>query len=50
MKFVNNWKTTISGLASLLFGLASVLSGDLTSGIPAITSGVGLIFATDVAA
>ncbi len=44
---MKNPKTTFTGIAAVLGGLASIFSGDYVSGITAIVTGVGLIFAKD---
>lgn len=50
MKFLKSWKTTLSGIASVAAGVAAFAAGDYSIAVPAITSGFGLIFATDVGA
>lgn len=47
MKFLTNWKTTLSGIASLAAGLAAGAAGDFATAVPAVTTGLGLIFASD---
>lgn len=44
---MKNPKTTFTGIAAVLGGLASIFSGDYVSGITAIVTGIGLIFAKD---
>lgn len=45
--FKKNWKTTLAGFGSLITGIASVVTGDLHTGVAAILSGIGLIVAKD---
>lgn len=45
--FKKNWKTTLAGLGSLITGVASIVTGDLHTGVTAIIAGIGLIAAKD---
>lgn len=47
MKFLLNWKTTLSGIASVAAGIAAFAAGDYGTAVPAVTTGFGLIFASD---
>ena len=40
-------KTTLSGFAGILTGVVTILKGDLATGVTAILTGVGLVFAKD---
>jgi hypothetical protein len=42
-----NWKTSLFGLGTLITGIATILKGDLHTGIAAILSGIGLFAAKD---
>lgn len=42
-----NWKTSLSGLAALLGGVALIVKGDIAGGVTGILSGLGLIAAKD---
>jgi len=42
-----NWKTSIAGLGSIFTGVALIVKGNLTSGVAAVTTGIGLLFAKD---
>lgn len=42
-----NWKTTLFGITSILSGIATIIKGDIYTGVTIITTGVGLIFAKD---
>lgn len=46
-KILTNWKTSLSGLGSLILGVASIASGNLNEGVAAIITGLGLILAKD---
>lgn len=48
MGFMLNWKTTILGIGTLIFGGVQMFAGDMSSGIANVTAGFGLIFAKDV--
>ena len=42
-----NWKTSLFGLGAVISGLATVLKGDIPTGVTAIISGLGLFAAKD---
>lgn len=42
-----NYKTSVSGLLSILVGIVSCAKGDTASGGSAIASGIGLLLAGD---
>lgn len=42
-----NWKTTLSGIASIITGIVAILNNHVTEGIAAIVAGVGLLAAKD---
>jgi hypothetical protein len=42
-----NWKTSLFGLGAVITGVATVLKGDVPTGITAILSGLGLFAAKD---
>jgi hypothetical protein len=42
-----NWKTSLFGLGAVITGVATVLKGDVPSGITAILGGLGLFAAKD---
>jgi hypothetical protein len=42
-----NWKTSLFGLGAVITGVATLLKGDLHTGIAAILSGIGLFAAKD---
>lgn len=42
-----NWKTTLFGISSIITGIATIIKGDIQTGIAIIVSGAGLIFAKD---
>jgi|GEM_PF-2624700 len=44
---MRNPKTTLTGIAGILGGIASIIHGDLVTGVTAIVTGIGLIFAKD---
>jgi hypothetical protein len=46
-KLLINWKTSLSGLGSIILGIASITTGNMNEGIGAIVSGIGLILAKD---
>lgn len=47
MLFLQNFKTTLGGVASVFVGLFQMYSGDVVGGSAAAVSGLGLIFASD---
>ena len=42
-----NWKTTLFGITTILTGIATIIKGDIQTGLAVIVSGAGLIFAKD---
>jgi L-aminopeptidase/D-esterase-like protein len=40
-------KTTLAGFGGLFIGIATILKGDVATGVTSIITGVGLIFAKD---
>jgi hypothetical protein len=46
-KLFKNWKTTFLGFATVLGGVASIIKGDILTGITAIGAGLGLTVAKD---
>jgi len=42
-----NWKTSLFGLGALITGIATIVAGDIVSGVTAILTGLGLIAAKD---
>lgn len=42
-----NWKTSLSGIAALIGGIALIVRGDISGGVTGILSGLGLISARD---
>lgn len=42
-----NWKTSLFGLGALITGIATIVAGDIVTGVTAILSGLGLIAAKD---
>jgi len=42
-----NWKTSLFGLGAFITGIATIISGDIVTGVTAILSGLGLIAAKD---
>lgn len=42
-----NWKTSLFGIGALITGIATILKGDLQTGLSTIAAGIGLIFAKD---
>jgi hypothetical protein len=42
-----NWKTTFFGISSIITGIATIIKGDIQTGISIIVAGAGLIFAKD---
>lgn len=46
-RILNNWKTSLSGLGSIIIGIAAIAKGSVNEGIGAIVTGIGLIAAKD---
>jgi hypothetical protein len=44
---MKNWKTTLFGITSVFSGIATIIKGDIYSGVTLISTGIGLIFAKD---
>ena len=44
---IMNWKTTLSGIASIASGIVGILNGHIQEGSTAIAIGLGLLFAKD---
>jgi hypothetical protein len=42
-----NWKTSSTGIGAIVCGIGCILKGDLTAGITAIITGIGLLGAKD---
>ena len=42
-----NWKTTLFGISTILTGIATIIKGDIQTGVAVIVSGAGLLFAKD---
>ena len=42
-----NWKTSVFGITTILSGIATIIKGDVQTGVTLIVSGAGLIFAKD---
>jgi hypothetical protein len=42
-----NWKTSLFGLGAVITGIATIVAGDVVTGVTAILSGFGLIAAKD---
>ncbi len=42
-----NWKTTLFGITTILSGIATIIKGDVQTGISLIVTGGGLICAKD---
>ena len=42
-----NWKTTLFGITSILTGIATIIKGDIQTGLSIIVAGAGLVFAKD---
>ena len=42
-----NWKTSGSGIGAIVCGIGCIIKGDLTAGITAIITGIGLLNAKD---
>lgn len=47
-KFKENWKTNLTGLGSLLMGIASIAKGNINEGIGMIVTAIGLFSAKDM--
>lgn len=46
-KILANWKTSLSGLGTIIVGIAAIAKGNVNEGIGAIVTGIGLIAAKD---
>lgn len=44
---LKNWKTTLTGLASIGAGVILIIKGQVEAGATSVISGLGLIFAKD---
>jgi hypothetical protein len=44
---ITNWKTTLTGISTLIGGVLLVANKNTTEGITAIMAGIGQIFAKD---
>lgn len=44
---MKNWKTTLSGITTILSGAVSIIKGDLHTGLTLVATGIGLLFAKD---
>lgn len=44
---ITNWKTTLTGIATLIGGVLLVANKNTTEGVTAILAGIGQIFAKD---
>jgi hypothetical protein len=44
---MRNWKTTLSGIVTILSGIVSFVKGDIHTGCTLVATGVGLIVAKD---
>jgi len=42
-----NWKSSLFGLGAFITGVATIISGDIVTGVTAILTGLGLIAAKD---
>lgn len=42
-----NWKTTLSGLGAVITGVATIVKGDVVTGVSVIITGLGLVSAKD---
>ena len=42
-----NWKTSLFGISTILSGIATIVKGDVQTGVTLIISGAGLLFAKD---
>ena len=47
-KLFKNWKTTFFGFATIVGGIAAIVTGDLVTGITTIGAGLGLTAAKDL--
>lgn len=47
-KFKENWKTNLTGIGSLLIGIASIAKGNINEGIGMIVTAIGLFSAKDM--
>lgn len=46
-KFIQNWKTSFFGITSILSGAALIFKGQLSEGVTAVLTGLGLVVAKD---
>lgn len=46
-RIFKNWKTTLSGIGTMITGVALVVNGQSMEGFAAIAAGFGLIFSRD---
>jgi hypothetical protein len=46
-KFITNWKTTLTGLATVITGVVKIASGDVVGGATLLLTGLGLVHAKD---
>lgn len=46
-KFLTNWKTTLTGAASVITGVVKIASGDVVNGVALLLTGLGLVHAKD---
>jgi hypothetical protein len=44
---LKNWKTTLAGLGAIITGIATIVKGDIVSGVSAVITGIGLVGAKD---
>jgi len=44
---MKNWKTTVFGVASIIFGIGNIIYGNVEAGIASIVTGCGLLLAKD---
>lgn len=42
-----NWKTSLAGLGAVLTGIATIVKGDVVTGVSAVITGIGLVGAKD---
>lgn len=47
-KFLSNWKTSLSGLATILTGIVKIVNKDIIGGSTLILTGLGLVHAKDM--
>jgi hypothetical protein len=47
-KFKENWKTNLTGIGSLLLGIAAIAKGSINEGIGMIVTAIGLFSAKDM--